>query len=176
MFWPGTQSVSFCEECKVTFNAPVSHQEVWGVIQTTTTVYYLILGNQVSWDDAMLIDYEHLCWAGSHSQEYPSSTLIEPQFQAKPEQQRGMIKESCKSWLNLLQQPQKHRFGLNHQAHEGWRRFSVVPTLQRPNMFCIGLTSHCLCFYPCYLVSPTNARLCAINFFCSIYSLSQAKT
>lgn len=88
------------------------------------------------------------------------------------EQQRGTMKERCKSWLHLLKQPQKPGFGLNHQAREGWGRFNVVPTLQRPSIFCVGLTSHWFLFYLLsilVILSVLQMHVCVPSTFSAVY-------
>lgn len=63
-----------------------------------------------------IMNMAYLCWAVLHCQKYPSHIFYIYSSWQSQEQQSGMIKERCKSWLNLLKQPRKPGFGLNHQV------------------------------------------------------------
>lgn len=123
----------------------------------------------------MLTDYQHgLFVLGCFAQSEISLLQYFYTYSSRQsqEQQRGMIEERCKNWLNLLEQQQKPGFGLNHQAREGWGRFSVVPTLQRPNIFCIGLTSHWFLFYLLVILvilSVLQMHICVPWTFSAVY-------
>lgn len=167
MFWPGTQPVCLCEECKVTFKAHAAQQEVWGVTQNTTTDDYLILyglekGSQVSWGDVMLTGYEHSPFVGLHCtlRNLPLAML----FQAQSKRGSGVDKTFPK-------RPQSQDL-----AHEGRGMFSVVPTLQRPNIFRMSLTFCWFLFYLLVVLVILSVLQMHINFSCRLYSLSQAES
>lgn len=141
------------QECEVLFKPPrlpIIQPSVWArkwVARSPETMLH--------WP---IMSMAYLCWPAL-PEKYSSCNILISTALGKPSNSRSMIKERFKKWLNL-KQPQKTVFGLNHQAHEGWGWFSVVPSLQRSSIFCIDLISHWFLIYHCSLLSPRNIYVC----------------